>query len=132
MSIGRSNWSECPALRRGATELSGGQEQRVSLARALVLQPKVLLLDEPFSALDELLRAEMRTLVRELQRELGITTIFVTHDQQEASLLADRIAVMLSGTVEQIGTTRSFFEAPRTAAVARFFGWQSLDGDATA
>ena len=70
---------------RRATELSGGQEQRVSLARALVLQPKVLLLDEPFSALDELLRAEMRTLVRELQRELGITTIFVTHDQQEAS-----------------------------------------------
>ena len=80
---------------RRATELSGGQEQRVSLARALVLQPKVLLLDEPFSALDELLRAEMRTLVRELQRELGITTIFVTHDQQGSILLADRIAVML-------------------------------------
>lgn len=104
-------------------ELSGGQEQRVSLARALVTDPRVLLLDEPFSALDENLRAEMRAFVRSLQRRLRITTVFVTHDQQEASVIADRIALLLDGKIEQFGAPREFFTTPRTARSARFFGW---------
>jgi len=103
-------------------ELSGGQEQRVSLARALVAQPQVLLLDEPFSALDAALRAEVRELVAELQRESGITTLFVTHDQEEATVLADRVGLMLKGRLQQIGTPREFYEQPGTLEVARFFG----------
>jgi len=111
--------------------LSGGQEQRVALARALVTRPRVLLLDEPFSALDEALRAEMRTLVRRLQRELQTTTVFVTHDQEEASLVADRIVLLLEGKVEQAGTAGELYGRPATAAAARFFGWQMLrDGRA--
>ena len=110
--------------RRRPKELSGGQEQRVALARALVTEPRVLLLDEPFSALDETLRAEMRALVRALQRRLRITTLFVTHDQAEAASLADRVALLLDGKLEQVGPPRDFFTAPGTLRAARFFGWQ--------
>jgi ABC-type Fe3+/spermidine/putrescine transport system ATPase subunit len=103
-------------------ELSGGQEQRVSLARALVLQPQVLLLDEPFSALDASLRGEVRDLVAELQRSTGVTTLFVTHDQEEATVLADRVALMLDGRLQQVGAPREFYERPASVSVARFFG----------
>jgi len=88
---------------RKPRELSGGQEQRVSLARALVTRPRVLLLDEPFSALDVGLRGEMRSLVRQIQRRLQITTVFVTHDQEEAVTIADRIALLLDGEMVQVG-----------------------------
>jgi ABC-type Fe3+/spermidine/putrescine transport system ATPase subunit len=117
--------------RRRVSELSGGQEQRVALARALVTRPRLLLLDEPFSALDETLRAQMRTLVRRLQRELQTTTVFVTHDQEEASLVADRIVLLLDGRVEQAGAPAELYSRPATPAAARFFGWQLL-GDGRA
>jgi ABC-type Fe3+/spermidine/putrescine transport system ATPase subunit len=107
-------------------ELSGGQEQRVALARALITEPGLLLLDEPFSQLDANLRVEVRDLVRSLQRELGVTTLFVTHDQEEAVVLADRIGLMLGGRLEQVGTPQDFYERPATAAVARFFGTANL------
>ena len=103
-------------------QLSGGQEQRVSLARALVVQPQVLLLDEPFSALDASLRVEVRELVAGLQREAGVTTLFVTHDQEEATVLADRVALVLDGRLVQVGTPRELYERPTSLAVARFFG----------
>ena len=103
-------------------ELSGGQEQRVALARALVVQPQVLLLDEPFSALDAALRVEMRELVSALQREAGVTTLFVTHDQEEATVLADTVALLLDGRLQQVGTPRDFYERPASLRVARFFG----------
>jgi ABC-type Fe3+/spermidine/putrescine transport system ATPase subunit len=103
-------------------ELSGGQEQRVALARALVLDPQVLLLDEPFSQLDADLRVRMRDLVRRIQRELGITTLFVTHDQQEAVDVADRIALMFGGRIEADGAPAEFYSRPATLAAARFFG----------
>jgi len=108
---------------RRPRELSGGQEQRVSLARALVTQPPVLLLDEPFAALDEHLRAEMRALVVDVQRRLGVTTLFVTHDQEEATAMANEVALVLDGRVAQCGPPRDFYTAPVSAAVARFFGW---------
>jgi len=113
---------------RKPNELSGGQEQRVSLARALVTEPRVLLLDEPFSALDESLRAGMRSLVRALQQRLRITTIFVTHDQAEAAAMADRIALLLDGRLEQFGAPRDFYLAPRTPLAAQFFGWRLVPG----
>jgi ABC-type Fe3+/spermidine/putrescine transport system ATPase subunit len=108
---------------RRPRELSGGQEQRVTLARALVTQPRVLLLDEPLSALDEHLRAEMRALVRELQRRLAITTIVVTHDQREACEVGDRVAILLDGRIAQTGPPRVFYTDPGSEEVARFFGW---------
>src|SRR5262245_32949348 len=98
--------------RRKPNELSGGQEQRVALARALVTEPRVLLLDEPFSALDENLRGEMRLLVRELQQRLRITTIFVTHDRREAMAVADRIALLLDGRIAQSGAPRDLLLNP--------------------
>jgi len=107
-------------------ELSGGQEQRVALARALVVQPSVLLLDEPFSALDALLRAEMRELVLDLHRDLGVTTLFVTRDQEEAVVLADRIALVLDGRLQQYAEPQQFYAAPASLAVARFFGTANL------
>lgn len=114
-------------------ELSGGQEQRVALARALVLQPSVLLLDEPFSQLDASLRAEMRALVRELHESSGVTTLFVTHDQAEAIEIADRIVVMLDGAVEACDTPERLYAAPPTLATARFLGTgNELHGTATA
>jgi len=116
---------------RSPKELSGGQEQRVTLARALVTEPRVLLLDEPLSALDENLRAEMRALVRRLQRRLAITTIFVTHDQREACELGDRVALLLDGRIAQTGVPRVFHTDPVSAAVARFFGWCVIHASAT-
>ena len=107
---------------RYPTQLSGGQQQRVAIARALVVEPKVLLLDEPLSNLDAKLRLEMRSEIRRIQRELGITVIYVTHDQEEAMAISDRIAVMNVGTVEQIGTPREIYERPRTEFVAAFMG----------
>jgi ABC-type Fe3+/spermidine/putrescine transport system ATPase subunit len=113
---------------RRPRELSGGQEQRVALARALVIQPRMLLLDEPLSALDENLRADMRALIRRLQRQLGITTIFVTHDQREAAALADQIILLLDGRMAQSDPPRAFYTAPASDAVARFFGWCVVPG----
>ncbi|MEW6320511.1 MAG: ABC transporter ATP-binding protein [Acidobacteriota bacterium] len=113
---------------RRPRELSGGQEQRVALARALVTRPRLLLLDEPLSALDEHLRRDMRALVSDVQRRLGITTVLVTHDQQEALELADRVALVLGGRVAQEGAPRDFHTEPASADVARFFGWCVLHG----
>ncbi|MBM3504444.1 MAG: ABC transporter ATP-binding protein [Alphaproteobacteria bacterium] len=103
-------------------QLSGGQQQRVALARALVIQPSVLLLDEPFGALDRKLRDTMQVELRELTRRIGITSIFVTHDQEEALILSDRIAVMNMGCIEQLGTPAEVFERPQTKFVADFMG----------
>ncbi len=102
-------------------ELSGGQQQRVALARALVVEPEVLLLDEPLANLDVTLRLEMRRLIRTLQKELDITTLFVTHDQEEAVMLADQVALMMDGELLQYGEPRDFFARPRSVQVARFF-----------
>ncbi len=107
---------------RRPRQLSGGQAQRVALARALVVEPHVLLLDEPFSNLDAHLRDEMRELILDLQRQSGITTVFVTHDQEEATLLADRVALLLDGALQQHGEPSAFYERPASVAVARFFG----------
>jgi ABC-type Fe3+/spermidine/putrescine transport system ATPase subunit len=107
---------------RRPSELSGGQQQRVALARALIVRPKVLLLDEPLSNLDAHLRFEMRDLIRSLQKELGITTIFVTHDQEEAVVLADRVALILDGSLRQYDRADVFYKRPADEAVARFFG----------
>jgi ABC-type Fe3+/spermidine/putrescine transport system ATPase subunit len=109
-------------------QLSGGQEQRISLARALIIQPNVLLLDEPLSQLDANLRIEMRELIVRIQRQLGITTIFVTHDQEEAVMLADRIALIFEGQLQQYDTPRGFYEHPKDARVARFFGGTNFVG----
>lgn len=107
---------------RSVTTLSGGQQQRVALARALINRPKILLLDEPLSALDHKLRQEMQVELLALQRRLKITFIFVTHDQDEALTLSDRIAVMNHGIIEQIGTAQEIYEHPRTEFVAQFIG----------
>lgn len=107
-------------------QLSGGQEQRISLARALIIEPDILLLDEPLSQLDANLRIEMRDLIRQIQAELGITSVFVTHDQEEAVMLADRIALMLAGRIQQDGLPRDFYDRPATQTVARFFGTQNF------
>jgi ABC-type Fe3+/spermidine/putrescine transport system ATPase subunit len=108
--------------RRRPDQLSGGQRQRVALARALVLKPEVLLLDEPLAALDPNLRKEVQVELKALQRQLGITFLFVTHDQDEALALSDRLAVMSQGRVEQVGTPVEVFERPETELVARFLG----------
>jgi len=107
---------------RKPSALSGGQQQRVALARALIVQPNVLLLDEPLSNLDAHLRFEMRDLIRSLQQEMGITTIFVTHDQEEAVVLADRVALILEGQMKQYDKPDVFYKRPVDEAVARFFG----------
>jgi spermidine/putrescine transport system ATP-binding protein len=107
---------------RKPAQLSGGQRQRVALARAIVCEPKVLLLDEPLSALDAKLRTQMRMELKNLQKSLGITFIFVTHDQEEALSMSDRIAVMNKGRVEQIGTAAEIYHHPRTEFVAGFIG----------
>jgi putative spermidine/putrescine transport system ATP-binding protein len=103
-------------------ELSGGQKQRVALARAAAVEPEVLLLDEPFSSLDEGLRQKMRELVMTLQRQLKITTVMVTHDQSEALLMSDRVAVMLDGKIIQYDTPRNVYEHPSCPEVANYFG----------
>lgn len=107
---------------RDATRLSGGQQQRLALARALVMEPKLLLLDEPLSNLDAKLREKMRFELKKIQRELGITTIYVTHDQSEALALSHEIAVMRSGRIMQIGTPRQIYEKPNSEFVADFVG----------
>ncbi|MDH0736910.1 ABC transporter ATP-binding protein [Achromobacter spanius] len=107
---------------RKPRELSGGQQQRVALARALVIRPKVLLLDEPFSALDKGLRGSMQVEIREIQRKLGVTTVFVTHDQGEALAMSDRIAVMSSGVIRQIATPDELYRNPQDPFVASFLG----------
>lgn len=111
------------ALRnRRPRELSGGQQQRVVLARAMVIQPDVLLMDEPLSNLDTSMRVHLRAEIRSLQRQVGITTIYVTHDQEEALLMSDRVAVMSHGRVEQIATPLDIYNAPETRFVAGFVG----------
>ncbi len=109
-------------LNRKPRALSGGQRQRVAIARALVRNPQVLLMDEPFANLDAKLRVRARVEVKRLQRELGITTVFVTHDQIEAMTMGDRIAVMNAGHIEQVGSPTTLYEAPRNLFVAGFIG----------
>ncbi|AUG80215.1 spermidine/putrescine ABC transporter ATP-binding protein [Kitasatospora sp. MMS16-BH015] len=106
-------------------QMSGGQQQRIALARALALQPRVLLLDEPLSALDAKVRLNLRDEIRRLQQELGITTLFVTHDQEEALSMADRVAVLRAGRLEQCATPQELYARPATAFVAEFVGTMS-------
>ncbi len=111
---------------RRVTQLSGGQQQRVALARAIVIEPEILLLDEPLSNLDAKLRRETRDQIQRLQRELGITTIYVTHDQEEALTLSDRIALMEKGVCQQIGTPHEIYNHPANAFVASFMGRSNI------
>jgi iron(III) transport system ATP-binding protein len=111
---------------RYPSELSGGQQQRVALARALVVEPETLLLDEPLSNLDASLREEMRFEIRRLHDQFKITTVYVTHDQAEAMVTSDRIAVMNAGRIEQIGTSEEIYERPRTTFVSRFIGASNI------
>ncbi len=111
---------------RHVTQLSGGQQQRVALARAIVIEPEILLLDEPLSNLDAKLRRETRDEIQRLQRELGITTIYVTHDQEEALTLSDRIALMEKGVCQQIGTPHRIYNHPANAFVASFMGRSNI------
>ncbi|MBK5287001.1 MAG: ABC transporter ATP-binding protein [Acidimicrobiia bacterium] len=117
---------------RKPDQLSGGQRQRVALARALVNEPKVLLLDEPLGALDRKLREEMQLELARIQRDVGITFIFVTHDQGEALTLSSRVAVFNAGRIEQVGTPREIYEAPATEFVASFVGTTSVIGEEAA
>ena len=112
--------------KRYPRELSGGQQQRVALARALVMNPDLLLLDEPLSNLDAKLRKEMRLEIRNIQKKLNVTTIFVTHDQEEALTMADTIAIMNGGVVEQLGSPLEMYEHPNTQFVASFIGGTNL------
>ena len=106
--------------------LSGGQQQRVALARALVIEPAVLLLDEPLSNLDANLREQMRFEIREIQKRIGITTVFVTHDQSEAMAVADRLVIMSKGVIRQVGTARQIYETPTDLFVAEFIGQANI------
>lgn len=115
---------------RKPSQLSGGQRQRVALARATVVQPKVLLLDEPLGALDLKLREQMQVELKEIQRDLGITFIFVTHDQEEALTLSDRIAVFNEGRIEQLGTPAEVYDKPLSPFVAAFVGTSNMFDDA--
>jgi iron(III) transport system ATP-binding protein len=108
--------------KRAPNQLSGGQQQRVALARALVMEPKVLLMDEPLSNLDAKLREQMRTEIRRIQKRLGITSVYVTHDQVEAMTLSDLVVVMNGGKIEQIGAPSEVYRAPQTRFVADFIG----------
>ena len=104
------------------SQLSGGQQQRIAIARALVLKPSLLLLDEPFSALDAKIRGQMREELKRIQREAGLTVMFVTHDQEEAMAISDRIAVMRQGHMEQVGKPEEIYDHPKTRFVAEFIG----------
>ena len=118
---------------RKPNELSGGQQQRVALARAFVIEPSVLLMDEPLSNLDAKLRVQMRSVIKKLQRRLGITTIYVTHDQEEALAISDRIAVMRDGVIMQLGTPQEIYAKPQNPFVAGFIGVSNfLDCQVTA
>src|SRR5262249_54986604 len=108
------------------SKISGGQQQRVALARALVNRPRLLLLDEPLSALDANLRRQMQVELKALQREVGITFIFVTHDQEEAMVMSDRIALLRSGELEQVASPREIYSRPATAYAAQFIGHTNL------
>ena len=122
-----------PLAERYPHELSGGQQQRVALARALCAQPRLLLLDEPLSALDAKVRAQLRDEIRRIQLEVGITTLFVTHDQEEALSLADRVGVMRAGHLEQLGAPADVYSTPTTNFVAEFVGSVSrLPGEVVA
>jgi len=112
--------------RRAPAQLSGGQQQRVALARALVNRPQMLLLDEPLSALDAALRRQMQLELKSLQREVGISFLFVTHDQDEAMVLSDRIALLRAGELEQVATPREIYQRPGTAYTAQFIGQTNL------
>ncbi|XJS10453.1 ABC transporter ATP-binding protein [Aerococcaceae bacterium WGS1372] len=107
-------------------QLSGGQRQRVALARALVIEPQLLLLDEPLSNLDAKLRVSMRTEIKRIQRQLGITTVFVTHDQEECFSISDKVAVMNKGIIEQFASPEEIYQRPRTEFVARFIGFENF------
>ena len=107
-------------------QLSGGQQQRVALARAIVFRPRLLLLDEPFGALDRKLREQMQLEVRRLQRQLGLTTIFITHDQEEALVMSDRIAVMDKGRIQQVGVPHDIYESPANPFIADFIGESNI------
>ena len=111
---------------RSPSQLSGGQQQRVALARALIKEPAILLLDEPLSNLDALLRIQMRSEIRRIQERLGTTTLYVTHDQEEAIAVSDRIAVLNEGRLEQVGSPRDVYERPASRFVAEFFGSVNL------
>ncbi|MBQ6367045.1 MAG: ABC transporter ATP-binding protein [Erysipelotrichaceae bacterium] len=111
---------------RMPSQLSGGQQQRVALARALAIEPDVLLMDEPLSNLDAKLRVEMRQVIKEVQQEVGITTVYVTHDQEEAMAVSDRIAVFKSGVIQQIGTPHQLYQRPQNTFVAFFIGRSNL------
>src|SRR5476651_2690693 len=110
------------AVDRYPHQLSGGMQQRVALARALAIKPRMLLLDEPLSALDAKVRVQLREEIRRIQLELGITTLYVTHDQEEALSISDRVAVLYNGRIEQIGTPTQMYTAPETPFVAEFIG----------
>jgi putative spermidine/putrescine transport system ATP-binding protein len=110
------------AAERYPHQLSGGMQQRVALARALAIEPRVLLLDEPLSALDAKVRVQLREEIRRIQLELGITTLYVTHDQEEALAISDHVAVMYGGVIEQMGTPAEMYTAPKTPFVAEFIG----------
>ena len=118
-------------LQRNVSELSGGQQQRVALARALVLEPKILCLDEPLSNLDAKLRVDLRKELKRLQKELGITTLYVTHDQEEALTLSDRIAVFNNGYIEQVGTPMEIYHESQTEFVCDFIGDINVLNDET-
>ena len=111
---------------RKPSQLSGGQQQRVALARAMAPRPRLLLLDEPLSALDLKLRQQMRVELKQLQRDTGITFVFVTHDQEEALSMSDRVAVMSAGRIQQIGTPADIYEQPVNRFVADFIGESNL------
>ena len=118
---------QLPGLgRRYPSELSGGQQQRVALARALIIEPKILLLDEPLANLDAKLRDEMRTFIRELQQRVGITTIYVTHDQAEAMTMSDRVVVMFAGRIAQAADPETIYDRPASKAVATFVGQANI------
>lgn len=117
---------------RNPQQLSGGQQQRVALARAIVIRPSVLLMDEPLSNLDAKLRIEMRTVISKLQKQLGITTVYVTHDQEEALAIADRIGIMNKGVIQQIDSPTEIYKRPSNTFVANFIGTNNfLDGEIT-
>jgi sulfate transport system ATP-binding protein len=122
--VGLTKWSE-----QQPSQLSGGQRQRMALARALAVEPRVLLLDEPFGALDAIVRAELRAWLRRLHDESGVTTVLVTHDQEEAMEVADRIAVMNAGQIEQVGPPREIYDRPASDFVMGFVGPVSRLGD---
>ncbi len=120
-AVGLSGFSD-----RKPAELSGGQQQRLALARSMVLEPKVLLLDEPLSNLDARLRLEMRLELQRVQREIGVTMVFVTHDQSEALALADRIVLMKEGRIEQLGTPEEIYNKPNSVFSADFVGFENI------